>query len=455
MDIKVSENVVLEGVSQACKNLIKRRMAFENPEWQKAVQFGRSTYGIRKTIRLYEDVGESLVIPRGSLYRLLIMDDIDKINKLEINTTSFPVNPLPHNIELRELQKPWVTNMLMHKQGIGVAPAGSGKTVMALYLLAQLGVPTLWITHRLTLIDQVLERIKTFLPSIGNVGVFGGGKKKFGDLLTIGSVLTLARNELDEFKNRFGMVIVDECHIVPAFTAMSVIRKLNPEYLYGLTATPYREDKLERIMYDTIGPEIAKMDRDDAIALNGILPARVQVIHTGVTYPKDRDYVFNDIIDYLLAHPERNKIILLKVLSELAEGNTAIVLTCRVEHGAIIKAVLAELNIESEHIHALTPHKKRIEAMKRFASGEIKLLIATYQLLSEGFDHAPTNRVFFALPQKAKRQLEQSKGRIERFLADKDDAIVYDFVDDIPMMQNQFEIRKEHYLDQNLRIDYE
>jgi superfamily II DNA or RNA helicase len=453
MDIKVSENIILENASTSQKNLIKSHMSFLNPAWQEAVNFRRSTYGIRKIIRLYEEKNDYLILPRGSLYKIAYLVGEGGLGKIDFDLASFPRQDIPSKISLRPLQMPWVEGMLKHKQGIGVAPAGSGKTVMGLYMIAKIGQPTLWLTHRQTLVNQFIERANSFL-SPGKVGMIGGGKFEVGDLLTVGMIQTLHRKQLLELSRKFGVVICDEVHIVPCQTALNVIKQFGPEYLYGLTATPYRDDGLEQIMFDAIGPELVRMQRDDAVELGGILPAKICVVKTGISIPQGYPYEWAKILDFLLINNQRNTMLINMILTEVGLGNTCVVLTSRVAHGKEIKNRLLNLGVDSEHIHAGIPRKKRSLSLDRFINNEVGVMIATYQMLAEGFDHAPTNRIFFALPQKAKRLIEQSKGRIERVLYGKNDAIVYDLVDNIPMMAHQFQTRLDHYQEQNLEIFY-
>ena len=422
-------------------------MSFLNPKYQEAVQFKRSTYGIRKVIRLYEEKNDELIIPRGALYKILPL--VGPPNKIHNNTAIFKKVDIPSKIEMRPLQEPWIEDMLKHFQGVGVAPPGSGKTVMALEVIARLGQPTLWLTHRQGLVEQFKERAGFFIGG-GDVGIIGDGKYEIGKVLTAGMIQTLIKRDLTELSHKFGLIILDEGHICPAEQTMEVIRKFAPQYLYGLTATPYREDKLEQIMFDTIGPCIAYLDRQEVVDADGIMPAKILVRKTGVTHNPAIHSRYDKIIKYLTTHTARNILILADVLTEIALGNICILLTNRVEHGKIIKRELKALGVDSVHIHAKTTNKKRKEYTAQFKSGEVALMIATYSLLKEGFDHKPTNRIFFALPHKAKGIIEQAKGRIERTAPGKTNAVVYDYVDSIPMLQRQFEMRYEQYQEHNL-----
>ena len=77
-----------------------------------------------------------------------------------------------------------------------------------------------------------------------------------------------------------------------------------------------------------------------------------------------------------------------------------------------------------------------------FKSGKLQVLVATYDLLMEGFNYKPLNRLFFASPIKWKGSVIQALGRIQRPADGKTEAICYDYVDSlIGMFANQADSR--------------
>lgn len=56
------------------------------------------------------------------------------------------------------------------------------------------------------------------------------------------------------------MVIVDECHHVPAFSFEQIMKTINAKYVYGLTATPIRKDGHHPIIFMQCGPIRYKVD---------------------------------------------------------------------------------------------------------------------------------------------------------------------------------------------------
>jgi len=57
-----------------------------------------------------------------------------------------------------------------------------------------------------------------------------------------------------ELVKNYGMVIVDECHHVPAFSFEQILKGVHAKYVYGLTATPTRQDGHHPIIFMHCGP---------------------------------------------------------------------------------------------------------------------------------------------------------------------------------------------------------
>lgn len=206
--------------------MLVSKLKIPNPKFKEAVSAGRNTYKIEEYITNFSVMPDkSLLVPRGikewvlqtakELNEPIVIDDKRKLfPHLSLDSSKIIYRPYQYDaiIEL----------MTTANEGVLMAPAGSGKTIMGLSLLPLLGQPTLWLTHTGPLATQTMERAKQFLPDIGDIGFIGAGKWKIGDALTVGMVQTLIRNpkKLYEYQNKFGMVIVDEC--LPKGTPISM-----------------------------------------------------------------------------------------------------------------------------------------------------------------------------------------------------------------------------------------
>jgi superfamily II DNA or RNA helicase len=328
------------------------------------------------------------------------------------------------------------------QEGLFISPAGSGKTVVGISMIPILGQPTLWLTHTKALANQALARIKQFLPGLkeDDVGFIGESKWKPGKIVTVALIPTLVRRtkELHEIRDDYGLVIVDEAHHVPASTFLRVIGILNPYFLYALTATPYRRDKLEALMFQTIGPELIRISVEEVEKDGGILMPTVKyrAIRSKPVYGNQIQQILKQNI---VNNSKRNNIIVGDIIREAVQGNYCIVLTDRKVHAEMLYDLIS-LGWEQTGIATGNYTKKYvIEQTDMLNEKEITVLVCTFSLLGEGFDVKFLNRAFITMPFRAEGKVEQLVGRIQRTAEGKTDAVVYDYVDvDIGLLQNQF-----------------
>lgn len=423
--------------------MLINKLKVDNPKYLEAVARGRSTYNLKPHIYNFDILpDDSIRVPRGMRTELLDMLQtynyslIDKRPHFDFSETDSAA------IKYRSYQEKAMYSMYAADEGLLVAPAGSGKTVIGLSLIPMHGVPCFWLTHTRALANQALDRIKTFLPGLkdDDVGLIGDGKWKVGKWVTVGLIPTLVRRpqELHYMRNDFGMVILDEGHHCPASTFLQVISSLNPFFLYGLTATPYRRDKLEELMFQTIGPEIYRIPVEEVEDAGGIVMPKV-LYRSIYSKPIHDNNIQSILKDVLVPSEKRNGIIAGDVLREAAAGNYCIVVTDRKIHAEILYDLIST-GWEKTGIATGNYTKKYVkEQAARLNNKEITVLICTFALLGEGFDVPFLNRAFVTLPFRAEGRIEQLIGRIQRSAPGKADSVVYDYVDvNIGVVENQF-----------------
>ena len=429
------------------KHLVKY-LTIDNPVYIEASKQGYSTYGItNKIINFNFNLDGSINIPRGcrkyiiSLFAEYNISDYKVIDKRFKGAYNYNIDT--SMIKYRPYQMKAI-NTLMNSEdeGILVSPAGSGKTVMGLSLIPIIGQPTLWLTHTKALVNQVIDRIKYFLPSLekDDIGIIGQDKWTIGKVITIGMVPTLVRrlNELNKLIDKFGLVILDEAHHCPATTFTKVITRLNPYFLYALTATPYRRDKLENSMFQIVGPVLVKIPISEIEKDGGIImpTVRYRTINSQIITENNNNKI---ISEYIIGNNKRNGIIIGDVLKEAFDNNTCIVVSDRKEHCEELYKLIA---VSWDKCGIATGNYKDLhvkEQIKLLEDKKITVLVTTFALLGEGFDVDFLNRVFITCPFRAESKLEQIVGRVQRAAHGKKDAIVYDYVDvNVGIFKNQF-----------------
>jgi len=445
LSFRLENEIVIPQLPFGLVQEVKRRLTFENPEYKKAQQFGRSVRGISQFIRFYHTIGDEFRLPRGFFRDFMqLLHEHDYTPVIQDLTSSFAPKKFPHSaLALRDYQIPWVEGLLSDTQGLGVGPPGSGKTAVALALYERLGQPCLWLTHTKGLARQVAKRLKSFLGE--EAGFIGDGKEDLRHF-TVGLVPTLVRRDLSEIVKLYGLVIIDEVHHQPSVSFTQVANQFWARYRYGLTATPYREDGLEPLMFAAIGPTLASITRRELRAVGALITPTVYRRRTKFSFPYDhqvKETNYKALEEALTHDDDRNDQIMQDVsLEAMAESNTCIVLVSRIEHGEILREKISQVHEEVGLTHSKMAPKKAYQVIDDFSEGKIRILIATYKMLAEGFDYPPANRLFLVGPHRGRTLIEQASGRVERPAPGKINALIYDYVDsNLIVLSNQAESR--------------
>jgi len=246
-----------QNLPPALIDAMRRLAAFSNPRFLELQAMRMSTARTPRVISCFEQTCGYLVLPRGcrgELEKLLaslgvmleMADERAEGERLDIEFTG----------ALTALQDEAVSAPLGHDLGVVCAPPGIGKTVIASRLIAERGRSTLVLVHRKPLLEQWVKRLSEFLDlRPQDIGTIGGGRGRPTGVLDVAMVQSLARHHTrDKLLARYGHVVVDECHHVPAVTTERVLRSAPARYVTGLTATPTRRDGHHPIIKMQCGP---------------------------------------------------------------------------------------------------------------------------------------------------------------------------------------------------------
>jgi superfamily II DNA or RNA helicase len=240
--------------------------------------------------------------------------------------------------------------------------------------------------------------------------------------ITIGMVQTV-KNRMSKLKNKFGFIIVDECHRTPSTTFQKVITAFNSKYLLGLSATAWRNDGLDSLIHLALGPRTHKIENAELIENGSILRPEIKIRYTDFEYNFKGDY--GEMLSTLTKDPKRNMQIIDDVRNNLNNG-TNLIVSDRIYHLRLLQTLLNEPG--SQMLIGETKTDERKEIIDKVNSGEIKTLFSTFQLLGEGFDCSGLTNLFIASPFKYSGRLVQIAGRVMRPAPGKT-AKIYDYVD--------------------------
>ncbi len=347
---------------------------------------------------------------------------------------------------LRETQQDVVKSYLCPepRDGILSLQTGGGKTVCALYIASRLQVPTIVLVHNTFLRDQWLDRIKAFLPK-ARIGSVQGETLDIENKDIVVAMLQSVSMKGYSAKTfeRFGLVIVDECHHIASEAFSQSVPKLTSKHMLGLSATPERKDRLMYVINWFLGPLLYKSDTTDKVDEK----VRVEVYEFEPEHTSYNDVIYNQagvmfttlMINKVVEYEPRNKMIV-EILEDLFEDKEReiLLLTDRVDHTKVLFDMLPEYIQKEACILG-----RGVKAEQRAEWCETKrILIATYSMCKEGFDVAKLNTLIIATPRP---DVDQIVGRILRVEKSKrkTDPLIIDIVD--PAFRRQFQERLSLY----------
>lgn len=431
--IVIANHLKVTGLPENLRDDLTHKLQFMNPKWLENERLGRWNGSVPKMLRFYEEEGpDILCIPRGYMRQLILLcrrEDIEY--SIDDRRRLLPQQKIAFHGNLKPFQQKAVDAMLAKDFGTLCAPTGSGKTVMALYLIARRSQPAIIVVHTKDLAYQWIERAEHFLKiPADEIGLIGAGKKSQGALLTIALVQSLYKCAADVAK-KTGYLIVDECHRAPSRTFTEAVTEFDSRYMLGLTATPWRRDRLSKLIFWHLGDVHHEVEKEQLVARGDILQAEVVLRETEFAPYYDPVNEYSKMLAELTADDDRNFLICKDVVKEMQQqSGVCLVLSDRKKHCETLHALLKyKFNVSSEVLTGDLTTAQRKEVLDRLHKGEVKVLIATGQLIGEGFDHQDLATLFMATPIRFSGRLIQYLGRILRPSQSKEKARVYDYVD--------------------------
>jgi superfamily II DNA or RNA helicase len=286
---------------------ITRSLEIRNPRFDEAVRCGRWAGNLDEILELYRfDSKGRLCLPRGfgpEFHRLALNQGIQP--HYEDNRRL--LDPIEYHFkgQLRDYQMEAVNDALKSRGGVITAPTGGGKTIIGLAMIAKRKQPAIILVHSLELMHQWADRIHQFLGI--RAGQIGGGKYEIGTITVgcVNSVLT----RLDALTPLFGHVIIDECHRTPCKTFSDCLARFDAMYTLGVSATPKRRDKMERLMFLGIGPLVHAVDAGPLRDSGKVLRPEIIPRKTIFQYSGNISSEYSRAITALTEDPDRNELI--------------------------------------------------------------------------------------------------------------------------------------------------
>ncbi len=442
------------GLNALTVNLLKRVSSMYNPKYIEMQKYHRPIYvngNVTRVLSYFEEDDKNLYLPRGVLTQLRSLLVETKIITEDKRTEGRPID-ISFRGTLREDQKDAVQKLLKYEDGILQAYPGFGKTVAGLFIMAERKVSTLIVVNSKELLEQWKMRIDEWLdyPKAVKkrdsfVRTYSAARKNLGGNIDIAIAKSLANAEnLDEIMSQYGLVLIDECHHIACDTFLTIMRQASAKYIYGLSATPKREDGLDKAIFMHCGPIRKRVASTHKHSFTQYLIPR----YTNFRWLAD-DIQYQELCSELTKDTARNYLIFKDIMAEYRSDGKIIVLSERIEHLNILFDMLSAACDDVYMLSGQTKIKERkatLQYIRELKPEDSYILLATSKLLGEGFDLPSLETLFLVLPIKAETRIIQYTGRIERDTGNKDTVKVYDYVDEqVPMANRMYYRRLKQY----------
>ncbi len=453
MEIILGRNIRVKGATPELEQFCEKNFVLSNPEYHKKRYMGYYVGSIPQYIDLYQCDVCDYILPFGAWRSLF-----KKFNGQF--TAKSEIVPMRHfdyksNISLYPYQERIKDRILKHKNGIAVMPCGCGKTQTALQAVAEIGGKALWLTHTKDLLSQSKKRAEScFGCDKKSFGTITEGKVSIGEGITFATVQTMARLDLEDLRDSFDVIVVDECQRCagsPTKVTMfyKVLNGLSARYKIGLTATPRRADGLEKSMFALLGEIIGSVSQEELE--DRTCHVEIKMIKTDYV-PLVNDQAFNydgtinfaGLVEDLTSNEPRFDLVI-RTINRIK--GPKLILANRV---AYLQKLQEQFCGRSVCLSGMKPtvknRKERDTALTRLNNGELDAVFATYQLAKEGLDVPNLRYVVFATPEKDFTTVVQSVGRVARKAEGKEYGTVIDFADtDFGLYKKYADERKNIY----------
>ena len=457
--------VPIRSVSGKVIRHLKELASFRNPKYYELLNARKPLYNTPSIVSCSEMTDDYLQLPRGCEDAVIELfqnnfsawDEDDKTNPGRSIDVEFIG-------QLRPEQETAVQRMMAYNNGVLAATTAFGKTVAAIGMIARRKVNTLILVHSRALLEQWKSELEKFLiinepepeeqkkgrgrrKAYEHIGLLDGTRNTLHGIIDI-AVFNSAMSEdgVKPFVRDYGMVIADECHHAAAIGYERVLKYINARYVYGLSATPTRQDGMTPIVFMQCGPIRFKSDAKAQIAQQSFsrvliprfTPFRALEEKTAIQYLGD-----------LAVDKARNQLIVEDVVSSLSDGRCPIILTKRKDHIDILAEMLRPYCHNVIRLIGTASAKEKrmmMERLQGIPESESLVIVATGKYVGEGFNYPRLDTLFIALPVAYSNIVQQYTGRLHREFEGKKEVRVYDYIDiHVPVLANMYGKRLKSY----------
>jgi len=325
--------------------------------------------------------------------------------------------------------------------GLILMATGLGKTTVAATLITNEidrnpVSEILVLAHTVDLVRQFDRSIWSSLPKQVSTHLWAGGESPtYAGGVTVATWQSVSQAiETNAIEGRYSLIVVDEAHHAPAATYRHLVDSLAPNFLLGLTATPWRGD--QQRVDEIFGPALFSMDIVDGMQRGYLAQVDYRMLVDDIDWDEvarlSREGLTIRDLNTRLVMPERDQSMVHEVASQMRGMVAPRALGfCRtIDHAERLRPLFSSHGIRCQVIHSRLSREERFSTLTQFRAGHIELLLSV-EMLNEGIDVPDVNLVVFMRVTHSRRIFVQQLGRGLRLTPFKQTVRVLDFVADI------------------------
>lgn len=359
-------------------------------------------YGLLNKVKLFltkENIEFTVEDKRAPKSKSVELDISDKLKE--------------HGLIPRDHQLRVVETMLQNDRGIVRAATGSGKSLCSALFTAKINKPTIIYVIGLDLLGQFHDLFsKLFNEKIGYIGngTCDIQRITIASIWSIGRALSLKNvtedddgneKELDtshkekiiELLAKAKVHQFDESHVVTTSTINEIYKHIDPEYIYGFSGTPFRDDNSDLLVHSMLGEQIINVSASELIEKDLLAAPLIRFI----TVPK---MTVNSVYtaaykEYIVENDKRNDLIVDMCKNLISKNYTVLVLFKQIKHGDILFEKLTDAGISFDMLSGHNTLDERNIIKKKIVNKEINLVLSS-TIFDIGLDLPELNALVLA-----------------------------------------------------------
>lgn len=340
------------------------------------------------------------------------------------------------------------------QQGLLTLATGLGKTMVAStfiseYLEANPQSKVLVLAHMTDLIRQLERSCWSQFSKYTDTHIWTDGERpSYSEGVTFATwqSVAIAWKNGDPLEGAFDLIVVDECHHAPSEAFRELLIGLEPKYLLGVTATPWRGDGEN--LRPLFGDPVFTMDVVEGMQRGYLAEVDYHMMLDGIDWEEIRKLSSQGLtvkdLNQTLYIPERDLAMIEMVSDTISSTKSprALVFCRSIAHAERLANYFRQFDIAAGILHSDLDRTERFRNLTNFRSGDLKVLISI-EMLNEGIDVPEVNIVVFARVTHSRRIFLQQLGRGLRLSNNKSSVKVLDFVADIRRVAAGMEINRD------------